>query len=97
VTLPTVAATPEALQELPVPARSRLAPAEVVVPDGFRVEVVLAGLNMPCGMGVDGDGTGGHFQAPPTQRELFHTARLSPYSARPRGRRGSGRILDAVP
>jgi hypothetical protein len=57
VTLPTVAASPEALQQLPTPARPRLDPADVVLPAGYRAEVVLAGLSMPCGMGVDDEGT----------------------------------------
>ncbi len=57
MTLPTVAASPEALQQLPTPARPRLDPADVVLPAGYRAEVVLAGLSMPCGMGVDGEGT----------------------------------------
>jgi glucose/arabinose dehydrogenase len=54
--LPTVAATREAVLEVPVPARPRLDPAHVVVPDGYRVEVLVAGLSMPCGMGVTDDG-----------------------------------------
>ena len=57
MTLPTVAASPEALQQLPTPARPRLDPADVVLPAGYRAEVVLAGLSMPCGMGVDDEGT----------------------------------------
>jgi glucose/arabinose dehydrogenase len=57
VTLPTVAASPEALQELPTPARPRLDPGDVFVPEGYRIEVVLAGLSMPCGMTVDDEGT----------------------------------------
>src|SRR3954451_13367989 len=43
--------------ELPAPARPRGDPADVVVPDGYRVEVVLVGLSMPCGMGFADDGT----------------------------------------
>jgi hypothetical protein len=43
--------------ELPVPARSRVDPADIVVPDGYRVEVVLVGLSMPCGVGFVDDGT----------------------------------------
>ena len=57
MTLPTVAASPEALQQLPTPARPRLDPADVLLPAGYRAEVVLAGLSMPCGMGVDDEGT----------------------------------------
>jgi glucose/arabinose dehydrogenase len=43
--------------ELPVPARPRVDPADVVVPGGYRVEVVLVGLSMPCGMGFADEGT----------------------------------------
>ncbi len=57
MSLPSVPASPEALLELPIPARPRLDPRDVVVPDGYTVEVVLAGLSMPAGMGVDDDGT----------------------------------------
>ena len=57
MTLPTVAASPETLQRLPTPARPRLDPADVVLPAGYRAEVVLAGSSMSCGMGVDDDGT----------------------------------------
>jgi glucose/arabinose dehydrogenase len=57
VSLPSAPASPEALLELPIPARPRLDPRDVVVPDGYTVEIVLAGLSMPAGMGVDGEGT----------------------------------------
>jgi glucose/arabinose dehydrogenase len=57
VSLPTVPASPEALQELPIPARPRLDPRDVVVPEGYTVDVVLAGLSMPTGMGVDHEGS----------------------------------------
>ena len=57
MTLPTVAVSPDALQQLPTPARPRLDPADVLLPAGYRAEVVLAGLSMPCGMGVDDEGT----------------------------------------
>jgi hypothetical protein len=43
VSLPTVVATEQDLSRLPVPARPRLTPADVALPDGFRIEVVLAG------------------------------------------------------
>ncbi len=56
MSLPTVPASPEALQDLPVPA-PRLDPRDVVVPDRYSVEVVLAGPPMPIGMGIDDDGT----------------------------------------
>ncbi|MGC9665317.1 PQQ-dependent sugar dehydrogenase [Planosporangium sp. 12N6] len=57
VPLTTTVAEREALQELPTPARPRVDPADVVVPAGYRVEVVLVGLSMPCGMGFAADGT----------------------------------------
>ena len=57
MTLPTVAVSPDALQQLPTPARPRLDPADVLLPAGYRAEVVLAGLSMPCGIGVDDEGT----------------------------------------
>ena len=57
MSLPTVPVSPEALQELPIPARPRLDPRDVVVPEGYTVAVVLAGLSMPTGMGVDHEGS----------------------------------------
>ena len=66
MTLPTVAASPEALQQLPTPARPRLDPADVVLPAGYRAEVVLAGLSMPCGMGVDDEGCAAWTSRAPT-------------------------------
>ncbi len=44
------------LQSLPTPARPRLDPADVVVPDGYDVDVVVAGLSFPTGMGFADDG-----------------------------------------
>lgn len=35
------------LQKLPVSARPTINPADVVVPDGYEVEVVMAGLSFP--------------------------------------------------
>jgi hypothetical protein len=43
--------------DLPVPARPRVDPADVALPAGYRSEVVLVGLSMPCGMGFADDGT----------------------------------------
>jgi glucose/arabinose dehydrogenase len=57
MSLPTVVAAAGNLRDLPVPARPRLDPADIAVPDGYAVEVVLAGLSMPTGMGVDDEGT----------------------------------------
>ncbi|MCM0674555.1 hypothetical protein NCC78_07630 [Micromonospora phytophila] len=57
VPLSATVAEPEALSTLPTPARPRVDPSDVVVPDGYRVEVVLVGLSMPCGMGFAEDGT----------------------------------------
>jgi glucose/arabinose dehydrogenase len=47
----------EALEGLPAPARPRVDPADVVVPEGYQVSVALAGLSFPCGMGFAPDGT----------------------------------------
>lgn len=47
MTLPTAFASLESLQRLPVPARQRVDPSDVVAPDGYDVEVLLAGLSMP--------------------------------------------------
>ena len=60
MSLPVTSASPEELQHLPVPGRPRVDPADVVVPDGYRVEVVLAGLSFPTGMGFAEDGTPVH-------------------------------------
>ena len=57
MSLPTVPASSAALSGLPTPARPRIDAADVAVPDGYRVELVVAGLSMPCGMGVADDGT----------------------------------------
>ncbi|MGK5741263.1 PQQ-dependent sugar dehydrogenase [Micromonospora sp. URMC 103] len=55
--LAVTVADAEALRALPTSARPRVDPADVVVPAGYRVEVVLVGLSMPCGMGFADDGT----------------------------------------
>jgi glucose/arabinose dehydrogenase len=56
-TLPAVSASLDALRHLPTRARPRVDPADVVVPDGYTVEVVLVGLSFPTGMGFADDGT----------------------------------------
>ncbi|MCP8968394.1 PQQ-dependent sugar dehydrogenase [Ectobacillus ponti] len=43
--------------ELPISARPVLDPADVWVPEGYKVEVVAAGLSFPTGMGFADDGT----------------------------------------
>ncbi len=50
-------ATPEALHALPTPARPVVDGRDVVTPDGYTVEPLLAGLSFPCGMGFADDGT----------------------------------------
>ena len=57
MTVPVVHATTRALDGLPVSARPRIDPGDVVVPDGYEVEVVMAGLSFPTGMGFAPDGT----------------------------------------
>jgi hypothetical protein len=57
VALPTVPASPAELLRFPVPARPRIDPADVVVPAGYRVSVVLAGLSFPTGMAVGRNGS----------------------------------------
>ena len=55
--LPTSYASAEDLQHLPTPGRPRVDPSDVVVPNGYRVEVLVAGLSFPTGMGFAEDGT----------------------------------------
>jgi glucose/arabinose dehydrogenase len=50
-------ASPEDFRRLPTPARARLDAADTWVPEGYDVEVVLAGLSFPCGLDVAEDGT----------------------------------------
>src|SRR6476469_8184745 len=47
----------EALAKLPVPARPKVDPAAVVVPEGYQVEVVMAGLSFPTDIALATDGT----------------------------------------
>lgn len=55
--LPAVPATQSDLLNVPVAARPRIDPRDVVVPEGYVVSVVLAGLSFPTGMGFAPDGT----------------------------------------
>lgn len=55
--LSAVHASQADLRALPVPARPRVDPADVVVPEGYRVEAVVVGLSFPTGMAVGPDGT----------------------------------------
>jgi glucose/arabinose dehydrogenase len=43
--------------QLPISARPVINPDDVWVPEGYRVEVVAAGLSFPTGMGFSDDGT----------------------------------------
>ena len=52
MTLPTVAASPEALQQLPTPARPRLDPAAVLLPAGYRAEQIGLALGRPQAVDV---------------------------------------------
>ncbi|QEH38446.1 hypothetical protein OJF2_70490 [Aquisphaera giovannonii] len=49
--------TREGLRKLPTTARPILDAADVLVPEGYAVEPVLAGLSFPCGMGFADDGS----------------------------------------
>lgn len=55
--LSVVTASTEVLDGLPAPARPRVDPGDVAVPDGFEVTVAVVGLSFPTGMGFDTDGT----------------------------------------
>lgn len=52
-----IQAPPDRVSNLPTPARPRLDPADTVAPDGYDVEVVVASLSFPTGMGFADDGT----------------------------------------
>jgi hypothetical protein len=47
----------EELQKLPTTARPKIDARDVQVPEGYSVEVVMAGLSFPCGLTVAEDGT----------------------------------------
>jgi len=49
--------TKEAPRRLPTTARPKIDAADVVAPDGYEVEAVMAGLSFPCGIEVGPDGT----------------------------------------
>lgn len=53
----SVAATTDALRALPTTARPRVDAADIVVPPGYRAEVVLAGLSFPTAIEFAPDGT----------------------------------------
>jgi glucose/arabinose dehydrogenase len=55
--VPVTPASPGDLQRLPTPGRPRVDAADVVVPDGYQVEVLVVGLSFPTGMGFAEDGT----------------------------------------
>lgn len=57
MTRPTVSVATETVRRLPTPARPRVDPADVVVPDGYDTDVVLVGLSFPTGMEFADDGT----------------------------------------
>src|SRR3954451_13999024 len=52
-----VTAPVEMLGKLPTPARPRIDPADVVVPEGYQVEVVMAGLSFPTDIAFDDKGS----------------------------------------
>jgi glucose/arabinose dehydrogenase len=45
------------LRDLPTPVRRRIDPADVMVPEGYEVEPVVAGLSFPTALCFDEDGT----------------------------------------
>src|SRR5437762_2557188 len=49
--------TMEDLKRLPTSVRPVINPDDVWVPDGYEVDVVIAGLSFPTGMAVADDGT----------------------------------------
>jgi hypothetical protein len=48
--------TAETLKSLPTPVRPRIDAAAVWVPEGYKVEPVVAGLSFPCAICFDEDG-----------------------------------------
>jgi hypothetical protein len=57
VALSVVTSSSEVLDRLPAPARPRVDPRDVVVPEGYQVAVAVVGLSFPTGMGYAPDGT----------------------------------------
>ena len=53
----TTTGSREALRNLPTSARPRVDPDDVVLPEGYRAEVVLAGLSFPTAIEFAPDGT----------------------------------------
>src|SRR5919199_6987480 len=47
----------EQLRKLPTTVRPKIDTRDVQVPQGYSVEVVIAGLSFPCGLTVAEDGT----------------------------------------
>src|SRR3954470_19891262 len=56
-TVHAVRSTSNLLQQLPVPARPKIDPGDVIVPEGYKVEVVMAGLSFPTDIAFADDGT----------------------------------------
>ena len=50
-------ATADMLRALPTTARPRIDAADVVVPQGYKVELVMAGLSFPTAIEFAPDGT----------------------------------------
>lgn len=47
----------EQLRKLPTTVRPKIDARDVQLPEGYSVEVVMAGLSFPCGLAVAEDGT----------------------------------------
>ncbi len=57
MTVAVTRATRKSLRTLPTRVRPVVDPGDVVAPEGYEVEAVVAGLSFPCGMGFADDGT----------------------------------------
>ena len=55
-TLSSTVASESFVDQLPTSARRCVNPADVAVPEGYRVEAVAVGLSFPCGMAVEPGG-----------------------------------------
>src|SRR4051794_10771220 len=55
--LKAVRSSLDTLKKLPVPARPLVDPSDVVVPEGYQVEVVMVGLSFPTDIAFDNSGT----------------------------------------